>query len=184
MMVCVSPTAVYFLLKCLTFERSMKGSSLTMVDFAVHFDLHLVWLFRIHIEFTMSLDLLVLLVSIFLVFVYFFTVPYTTSKFTENFCGASFWQLVAAEVTTSVFFQLVVSSVEIGILAPTSTGIPHEVSEKENLSSDQHFCTRYGTLPSFWRRLLDHYVVFSRSCLLCRKKEIEGQYAGKFLIHC
>ena len=62
----------------------MKGSSLTVVDFAVDFVLPSALFFRLQIGFTVSFDLFVLVVSFFLVFVYFFTVPCTTEKFLQS----------------------------------------------------------------------------------------------------
>ena len=67
---------------------------------------------------------------------------------------------------------MVVSPVEIGILAPISTGIPHDMKEKVNFLIGHHFCTRCGALPSFWRRYFDHYTVFPKNFHPCRKEDI------------
>ena len=75
------------------------------------------------------------------------------------------------------FLQLVVSPVEIGILAPTSTGIPHDMKEKVNLLIGHHFCTRCGALPSFWRRfILTITHIFQRIVSPVGKKIFRANY--------
>ena len=72
-----------FFWSALAFSR-LNGSSLTEVDFAADLDLLLVLFFRLQIGFTVSFDLFVLVVSFFLVLVYFFIVSCITSQFTKK----------------------------------------------------------------------------------------------------